>query len=138
MELTTPTTLAVSSCLAFAFGLYFLLTTIYGPNIPTHRCWISECEPSSSRNFSAEWLKYAIPFKNGYPEPCRRYQYIEIREGADKNHSCSAHNFNASNAVYCKPSIIRNRAGYTFSRVISSEFRKLAIMSSRKPWLYQN
>lgn len=62
-----------------------------------HRCKISECDAGDKLLFQPDWLKYAIPFKDGNPENCRRY---EINENVTSI-MCDAHSFNHSNIRNC-------------------------------------
>lgn len=68
-----------------------------------------------SNNFTAEWLKYAIPYKDDRPDACLRYEYIapvDITSG-----TCSTSNFNQSNVIRCDSFIIKNNEERLVSRV---------------------
>lgn len=69
---------------------------IFHPKSIFSRCWIPECEPIHSSDFNAPWLKRAIPYKDGRPDACSRYESIGSANG-----TCSERNFNRSRVVTC-------------------------------------
>lgn len=82
-----------------------------------HRCRIPECEPIHSPDFNTNWLKFAVPFNNGQPARCERFQYIpKIGGDADAN-ACSEQNFNSSQIVQCDEILVKNNEQRLLSRV---------------------
>lgn len=71
-----------------------------------NRCFIPECEPIGSGAFDPDWLNATIPYIDGRPQPCYRYEYVPPLEMNIA--ACSAENFNQSNVVRCNSFIIRN------------------------------
>lgn len=78
------------------------------------RCRIPECEQPDSNDFYAEWTKYAIPNKNGRPENCLRYEYIET---SSNDGTCGEHNFNKSREIRCDSIFIKNSEERLVTRV---------------------
>lgn len=76
------------------------------------RCMVPECESIKSNDFNPRWLEYAIPNKNGYLDPCARYEFIGTADAA-----CSAENFNQSNVIGCEEFIIKNNEQRLVSHV---------------------
>lgn len=80
------------------------------------RCWISECETQNSNNFTTQWLQYAVPYQNGHPDRCNRYQFIATADNSTSL-TCSASNFNRSNVIRCEEFIIKNYEQHSMARV---------------------
>lgn len=78
------------------------------------RCRIHECEQPNSIDFYADWTKHAIPYKNGRPENCLRFEYIET---ASSDGTCSEHNFNRSRRIHCDSIFIKNNEERLATRV---------------------
>lgn len=69
-------------------------------NLTESRCKIPICERSIDNSFvySAEWLRFAVPFReDGKPEPCQRFHYSTIDQGL----SCDKFSFNRSVVENC-------------------------------------
>lgn len=77
------------------------------------RCWIPECEPTMSSNFTTGWLEYAIPHKNGRPEPCIRYQAIATAGDYDYP-TCRPQHFNRSKVIPCEELIIKDEQRHMY------------------------
>lgn len=41
------------------------------------RCEIPECDSNVKPEFSPQWLRNAVPFDQGQPKSCSRYQYYQ-------------------------------------------------------------
>lgn len=64
------------------------------------RCKIPECDLNSS-SYNTDWLEFTVPFKDGKPSECYRY------EANIDNPTCTADNFNQSSAILCNDFIYK-------------------------------
>lgn len=88
------------------------------PKLCAYRCRILECESADSFDFSADWLELAIPYKNGHPESCQRFQYMpSISDDDDGIGACSVQNFNRSQILQCDDILIKNNEERLVTRV---------------------
>lgn len=76
------------------------------------RCLISECEPINSNEFDPDWLEHAIPFKDGHPDQCTRYQFI-----GSVDSKCAEEDFNRSQILACDGYIMKNNEQRLLSHV---------------------
>lgn len=68
-----------------------------------------------STDYTADWLKYAIPHQNGQPDSCSRYEYVASVDSS--NGTCGTSNFNQSNVVRCDSFVTKNNAETIASHV---------------------
>lgn len=40
-------------------------------------CHITECEPLNVDTFEPNWLPNALPYQNGKPSKCQRFEYVQ-------------------------------------------------------------
>lgn len=81
------------------------------------RCLIPECEQSNSNNFDAEWTTHAIPYENGRPKSCARFQYIPTPSSHLNDGMCNESNFNRSHEIHCDSIFVRNNEERLVTRV---------------------
>lgn len=84
--------------------------------IKKYRCIIPECEPIHSNVFQPDWIKHAIPYKNGHLDPCHRYKFIADGNNTN-NATCNAHNFNKTLIISCRSFTIKNHGEHVVDRV---------------------
>ncbi|KAK4883405.1 hypothetical protein RN001_006724 [Aquatica leii] len=84
--------------LMLTIGLIFFSNVIYifEAKQVKHRCFIPSCENETSP-YLAPWLMNAVPFKDGKPERCAKYQQIN-KSGS----SCAISDFNTSIIEKCE------------------------------------
>lgn len=66
-------------------------------------CFIPECEEIEGASFIPNWLQDAVPFANGKPAACNRYQTDSFTT------ECGAGKFNQSNIHRCDQFIFETR-----------------------------
>lgn len=81
-----------------------------------NRCIIPECEPSNSDVFEPDWMKHAIPYKNGQLDPCNHYKFIASGNNTN-NSTCSAHNFNKTLIIPCRNFVFKNHGEHVVDKV---------------------
>lgn len=68
-------------------------------NLLKKRCAIPECDRLDNVIFNADWLKYSVPFQNGKPNSCHRFDTIW---NVDVNETkCNTDTFNRSSISNC-------------------------------------
>lgn len=68
------------------------------------RCVIPECEFRNTTDYYQDWLKSAIPFKNGRPEKCSRYATLHQSNPGQ----CPTSLFNQSEIVNCNEFVYKS------------------------------
>jgi len=70
------------------------------------RCHIPECDAEDAI-YKPEWLLNAVPYKDGKPSPCERYQPWDNSTSADgspanNKNACSPDIFDSNSVVKCR------------------------------------
>lgn len=65
------------------------------------RCLIPECECKDNTTFQPHWLEYAVPFVDGKPKSCRRFEIYTTGENAFDGVACNEHIFDRSKEIAC-------------------------------------
>jgi len=63
--------------------------------LAANSCFIPECEELEEASYVPNWLQIAIPFSNGKPATCNRYESIRLTTECDAGH------FNQSSIYRC-------------------------------------
>lgn len=50
-------------------------------------------------DFNPDWLEYTVPFKNGKPDKCYRFDVVQNKD--DSKNECNIDSFNRSSFSYC-------------------------------------
>lgn len=64
------------------------------------RCFIPECETLGATSYETDWLPNAVPFSNGKPMKCSRYEYLRDTQFAPLQY-CPKEKFNQSSVELC-------------------------------------
>lgn len=63
-----------------------------------NRCAIVDCDNNKNITFNPAWLENSVPFENGLPENCHRFERIsDIKE----TRQCDMESFNRSAVLNC-------------------------------------
>lgn len=65
----------------YIFQALFYLSYVFTTMRSDYRCHIPECETLDSE-WSPAWLRSAVPFVDGKPDPCRRFVPVAVGSGA--------------------------------------------------------
>ncbi|KAG4067214.1 hypothetical protein HA402_000205 [Bradysia odoriphaga] len=82
-------------CIPFALSGTFALSYVFTALNLNYRCYIPECEEIESTLFAPDWLENVVPFSNGKPTSCNRY------ESNNFTYECVAAKFNESSIQRC-------------------------------------
>lgn len=82
-------------CIPFALSGTFALSYVFTALNLNYRCYIPGCEEVESPVFVPDWLENAVPFSNGKPASCNRY------ESHNFTTECVAARFNESSIQRC-------------------------------------
>lgn len=55
-------------------------------------------------DFNPDWLEYSVPFKNGKPEKCYRFDVVQNVNASENE--CNIYSFNRSAFSYCAKDVM--------------------------------
>ncbi|XP_065157242.1 organic cation transporter protein-like [Atheta coriaria] len=114
-------------CLVLIFATFPTLSYVFTARDVDYRCYIDGCDlPNTIPNYNASWVQYSVPYKNGLPSKCQRYQRTDTR--------CNGWAFNRNQTVGCDRFVYRNKDDSTiatdFNIVCEENLWKLTIVGS--------
>ncbi|XP_071050913.1 organic cation transporter protein-like isoform X2 [Onthophagus taurus] len=72
-----------------------------------HRCLIPECDQPNQNQFEPDWLKNSVPYDDGLPKKCERYQHINITDQL-LTEECPAVNFDQNVIENCEEFVYKS------------------------------
>lgn len=130
-------------CVPVTLSTAILLNFVFSAMILDYRCLISECENTETATFNPYWLSEAVPYRNGRPEKCFRYngtgemmsnrnRYITNETSED---TCLTQDFNHSSIVGCEQFLIKNNEFRLAKHVIeTNELEISKLVEINKHW----